>query len=373
MMDTTLNFAAADIINDNIIKGFIDKDLVDKETQKTIDNLIEKHGKKLFSLIIYKLTNLEIQPAKAKEVWDGIMSHRYHLNKMLRRDVGIYVAAIDYLINISNSLIKKPTIIEENYLQSIKKNVMIDSVTGLYNTSYYNKRIKEEFSEAARHNTPLSLLMINIDDFRKIDEYLGLDEAHIILKEVANVLKNTVRMTDIIIHAEAGEFIIILPRASKKDTLIVGEKIRKRIEDLNLKKKITISGGVATYPMDTSKDTITLLDIAKSALYQAKYEGKNRICSYTQERRKFKRIPITEELKISLNVISPAVLQQKIKNLKNISKSGVAFFVEDIPLNPADFVEGFIKKDSNTIKFVGQVIWVSKVGDHLSEVGIRFL
>ncbi|MDD5066527.1 MAG: diguanylate cyclase [bacterium] len=374
MTEPTIDFSAAETISENIINGFIDKDLVDRDTQKAVDLLIEKHGKKLFSLIIYKITNLEYQPAKAKELWDGIVSHRYHLNKLLRRDTGVYVAAMDYLINISNKYIKKPIIIEDSYLQSMRKNSLVDTSTGLYNISYYRKRIKEETAKAKRQNSPLSLLLIDIDDFRKITEYAGREEADEILDEIIKVIKVSIRSSDIFIRSEMGEFIIVLPSTPNRDTLLVGEKLREKIENLNLKKKVTISGGVATYiPDSNKKETMDILDIAKSALYQAKYEGKNRICNYETERRRYKRIPIKEDLKISINVVAPAVLQKKIKNLKDISKSGIALYVEDIQMNKLDSIEGFIRKDENLIKFNGQVVWSNQIAENVYEVGVKFL
>lgn len=373
MTESSIDFSAAENITENVINGFIDKDLVDRDTQKAVDGLIEKHGKRLFSLIVYKLTNLEYQPAKAKELWDGIVSHRFHLNKLLRRDMGVYVAAMDYLINISNKFIKKPVIIDESYLLSIKKNILVDSHTGLYNISYFRKRIKEETAKARRHNTPLSMLIVDIDDFRKINEYMGKEDAEGILNEIITNIKLSIRTGDIFIRSDQGEFIIILPHTPNKEALLVGEKLREKIESLQLKKKVTISGGVATFSPDAKKENIELLDTAKSALYQAKYEGKNRICNYEAERRKFKRIPIKEDLKISINVVSPALLQPKIKNLKDISKSGISLYVEDIQLNKMDSIEGFIQKDNNLIKFNGQVVWSSKMNDNTYEVGIRFL
>ena len=100
MTNKTLDFKKADELNHDIIEGFIDKSYVSKESQKKINVLIETYSKNIFPLIMYKLTGLKLSVSEAKELWEGIVDHRYHLKKILRRDAGIYVASLDYLINI---------------------------------------------------------------------------------------------------------------------------------------------------------------------------------------------------------------------------------------------------------------------------------
>ncbi len=373
MVGNTLDFEKANEIDNNIIDGFVDKSYVNKDTQKKIDYLIDKYSKNIFSMILYKLTGLKLPPTEAKDIWGSIVSHKHHLKKILRRDAGIYVSALDYLLNITTGLLKSPVITNEKYFNNLKKNILIDETTGLYNFNYSQKKINEEISEAKRYKSPLSILIIDIDDFRKINEYMGLDEANNILIDVANCLKSSIRSNDIAVRYEGGKFAIILSHTGKKNALIVGEKLRKKIENLKSAKQITISGGVSTFLIDTKKNATELFNIANSALYRAKYEGKNRICDYPQERRKFKRIPITDKLKIKIQVINPPLLQKKIKKIKNISKGGIAFYIENIQLKEADYVEGTILQGNSNIKFIGQVSWCSIIEDNLYEIGIKFL
>lgn len=372
MKKSTFDFNQADQLDNEIIEGFVDKSYVNKDIQKKIDYLIEKHSKNIFPLIIYKLTGLKLSAVEAKELWQGIITHRYHLKKVLRRDPGIYVSTLDYLSNISSLHLKSPVIVDEQYFNNLKKNILIDDITGLYNSNFYNKRIKEETAESKRYKSPVSILVIDIDDFRKINEYMGLDEGNTVLNDVSNILKANLRSSDIPIRYQGGKFIIILPHTKKRDALVVGEKLRKQIQTLKTKKNITISGGVATFMVDTKKDAIELFNIANSALYRAKYEGKNRICDYPQERRKFRRIPITDKLNIHIKVINPTILQKKIKKIKDISKGGIAFYIEDVHLNKTDYVEGTIYQSNNEIKFLGQVMWCSPIEENINEVGIKF-
>ncbi|MBU1078464.1 MAG: GGDEF domain-containing protein, partial [Spirochaetes bacterium] len=350
MAKTSLDFNKAEELDNNIIEGFIDKSFVNKETQKKIDHLIDKYSKNIFSLIIYKVTGLKLTPSESKEIWSGIIAHKYHLKKSLRRDPGIYVSAVDFLVNMSSRHIKSPVVIDEKYFNNLKMNILVDDITGLYNANFFNKRIKEEISESKRYKSPLSLLVVDIDDFSKINEYMGVDEGNNILKDVGNCIQTSVRSSDVAIRYEGGKYTVILPHTGKKDALIVGEKLRIMVSNLKSSKKITISGGVATFLVDTKKDAAELFNIANSALYRAKYEGKDRICDYPQEQRKFRRIPITEKLSIKIKIIKPALLQQKIKKIKNISKGGLAFYIEDIQLNKTDYIEGTITQTSSEIK-----------------------
>ncbi|MBN1897266.1 MAG: diguanylate cyclase [Spirochaetes bacterium] len=367
-----LDFNALDNYSYDIIPGFVDKDLVDNQTKKIVDDLIDRYRHQIFSLILYKLTHLKFQPAEAKKIWQGIISHMHRLNKFLRRNVGIHVATMDYLANIVSKHIKTPVIIDGNYLLDMAKKILIDDVTGLYNINFYEKKIKEEIAESVRNQNPLSLVVINLDSFQKIIENWGLDQANQILKETARVIEKSIRVSDVAIRYESGEFILLLPNTTKKDAFLVAEKIREKVS-VYTREKITVSGGVATFLIDTKKDALELYMIAKSALYRAKYEGKNKVCNYPHERREFKRIPVTGQSKVYMHFIRPAGLNKKLNTIKDISKGGISFLLNDVPLNKLDSVEGFVKKDHHQIKFYGQVAWSEKVDENIYGIGVKFL
>ncbi|MGE5586454.1 MAG: diguanylate cyclase [Bacillota bacterium] len=158
-----------------------------------------------------------------------------------------------------------------------------DSVTGLFNHRHFQERLTEELARCERYGRYLSLLMVDIDDFKQYNDVLGHPAGDAALKAVARLLTRSVRSTDIVARYGGEEFVVILLEAQKAHALRVAEKIRARIEaypfpheDQIPSGRVTVTVGVATYPADarTKKDLIYLADMA---CYRGKREGRNRV------------------------------------------------------------------------------------------------
>ncbi|MBN1897721.1 MAG: diguanylate cyclase [Spirochaetes bacterium] len=367
------NFALSDTLSYDIILGLVDKDLVDKETRKKVNTFIERYGQKIFSIVIYKLTNLQFQPDEAKRIWEGIIDNLHRLNKFLRRDVGVYVAAVDFLVNIKGKFIKDPVIIDEKYLEEMIKNVLIDDITSLYNATYFNKRMKEEIASAKRYNLPVSLLILSIDDFDKITEYMGMNESHAILKLCAQTIRKSIRSSDIPVRYNMGEFFILLPKTPKINASIVADKIRSQLDKISYNGKLNISMGMATYLTDTKKDTSELVHLARLTMHRASIEKTYEDDQSVQERRKFKRIMIDKKVNMAIVVTHPGDLNETIQRLKDISKGGIGLLLNSGTLKESDHLQGIVKKDNKELKFDGQVAWIEKEDNGLYSVGVKFL
>ena len=156
-----------------------------------------------------------------------------------------------------------------------------DMLTGIFNRRYLEERLNEEWERHKRHNRPLSLVIFDIDNFKKINDTFGHYIGDIVIKSVAETAKNILRDIDIFARYGGEEFCCILPDTNKTAALYVAERIRNVIENNNLKLnkhniKLTISAGVAQMnsSMNGSEDLIRLAD---NALYMAKRAGKNRV------------------------------------------------------------------------------------------------
>jgi len=175
-------------------------------------------------------------------------------------------------------------LVEVTRLHRIAERLAItDSVTGIHNHRHFQERLAEELARAERYGRFLSLLMIDIDDFKQYNDLLGHPAGDAVLKAVARLLTRSVRSTDIVARYGGEEFVVILLEAEKSQATRVAEKIRARIEAYPFANeeqlpngRVTVTVGVATYPDDakTKKDLIYLADMA---CYRAKREGKNRV------------------------------------------------------------------------------------------------
>ena len=171
------------------------------------------------------------------------------------------------------------------YNAKLYDEAITDGMTKLYLHRYFKIRLAEEVAAGERYKRELSLIMIDIDHFKKFNDTYGHQTGDKVLKNVANILKKSTRASDLVARYGGEEFVIILPETLKKGGEIVAENLRKRIEEAKIKDKdtilkVTVSFGVST--IDYQKD-MTIDDLIKEAdlaLYYSKENGRNRVTHY---------------------------------------------------------------------------------------------
>lgn len=170
---------------------------------------------------------------------------------------------------------------EQNYQQNLFKAANIDSLTQVYNKKFFSDILSKEFSFSKRNNQPLSLLMIDIDHFKKINDSFGHMAGDHVLKIIGAMLKTSLRMENIACRYGGEEFSIILRNVHSDLALQIAERLRKTIEAEKIAFQgntivVTVSIGVATLDgnnFDTMED---LIQCADRSLYEAKETGRNR-------------------------------------------------------------------------------------------------
>ncbi|MDD3627198.1 MAG: sensor domain-containing diguanylate cyclase [bacterium] len=174
------------------------------------------------------------------------------------------------------------TIIENINLYNTMSNLAkTDGLTGLPNHRIFQERLEEGIKRALRNNKPLSLMLMDIDFFKKFNDNYGHSTGDAVLRAVSQVIREDIREVDFPARYGGEEFVIILEETNKKKAFDVGERIRHHIEKSdfflnNQHLKITISAGIAEFPTDTA-DKKELIELADSALYKAKKNGRNRL------------------------------------------------------------------------------------------------
>lgn len=165
---------------------------------------------------------------------------------------------------------------EKNTLQEI---AVKDHLTSLFNHNFFYSRLEEEFDRAVRYDMPLSVIMIDIDDFKEINDRHGHIAGDTVLRDLSAMVKKGVRKTDIVARYGGDEFAVILPHTGLNGALEEGERLREIIESHAyaglIKENITISVGVSSYPQKTAMNAGELVNSADVALYKAKWSGKN--------------------------------------------------------------------------------------------------
>jgi len=182
-------------------------------------------------------------------------------------------ADLELLMAIANQLAVS---IENAKLHEL---AITDGLTGLFIHRYFQIKLDDEMKAARRYDTPLSLIIFDIDHFKKFNDTFGHQQGDRVLKETARLVKESVRGTDLACRYGGEEFALILPHTTAEQAMIFAERLRKRIAANEMrceetKMQVTISIGIAEFPRMAS-DKTSLIKKADQALYSCKNKGRN--------------------------------------------------------------------------------------------------
>ncbi len=176
----------------------------------------------------------------------------------------------------------------ENYdfteIERLRRLSITDELTGLLNRRYFFNRLSQEISKSKRNKRPFSLLILDVDHFKEINDTYGHLEGDEVLRVVAKVLLKSVREMDVVTRYAGDEFIAILPESDSEDAYPVAQRILEETKQLSfLDPKgggtftVGVSVGISTFP-DDGETATELIETADHGLYSAKKAGRNRVC-----------------------------------------------------------------------------------------------
>ena len=162
----------------------------------------------------------------------------------------------------------------------VEEAAFIDGLTGLHNHRYFQKRFDQDLSRTERYEKPLALILLDIDNFKEINDSYGHLQGDRVLKDIAKIMMWERRGSDLFARYGGEEFAAILPETDVKGALLFAERLREAVEEHlfpteGLPLKVTISLGVASFP--ERREKVDIIKAADDALYLSKKEGKNRV------------------------------------------------------------------------------------------------
>jgi len=241
------------------------------------DELSQYHDDPLLN--IFHTSEFVVVPLKAQDVVNGLIiaDNIYTKKPITEEDLKIFAM----LANEAGLAIENSQLYEIVVQKSNK-----DSLTSLWNHGYFQDALAIEVKKARNKKIPLSLLMIDIDNFKKLNDTYGHRNGDRVIRELASILKNSSRDIDYVCRYGGEEFSIILTQTDKEQASSIAERIRENVMSHPMKEfkpnedlTITISTGVATFPGDTDSPE-DLIEKADQMMYVAKMSGKNQTCIY---------------------------------------------------------------------------------------------
>jgi diguanylate cyclase (GGDEF)-like protein len=354
-----------------IFENLYEHKLTRKWLLHRIKMIQEKNEDVIFSELLKTFTSLDIKPKKAKKTWLDILKHRDKMADCFGREVSLRVAMLDYFINI-NKKMHNPKIIEIKIFEQMEKSIIIDPLTKLYNKQFFNDMLFRELQRARRYNLELSIMFIDIDDFKDCNETKGHLFGDMILQEVSKGIRAALRDSDFPCRFGGDEFVVILPETSTQQANIAAERIRENVNNEFLSvhddKFVSISIGIASFGIDGHMPD-EIIKNADEALYQAKREGKNRINLHFHD---YANVP-----RMSSNWIKSMSISEpngvKREKAKYIDCSGVFFEHKHIlPVSSILQMEINPPNSKNVIPATAEVVKVKNISEGLYDIGICF-
>jgi diguanylate cyclase (GGDEF)-like protein len=219
-------------------------------------------------------------------------------NDAAAEERGFDLGAVDFITKPINPRIVKARLKTHLTLKAqsdlLRSWAYMDGLTGVHNRRFFDERLSSEYGRAVRNHTALSILMLDVDFFKRYNDKYGHQAGDDCLRLVASTLKNCLtRASDHIARYGGEEFVCLLPETNHVGALQIAEQIRHRImsqqiphEDSSVAPFITVSIGVGSKPELVHGNAISLLSLADTQLYQAKAEGRHRSCGAQLEDKK---------------------------------------------------------------------------------------
>ena len=246
------------------------------DDKEKISQYEKKYKNRLYYHILLSLTHKSFNEKESKNLFEAILKHKKSLDEILNRDVGISVATLDYLQNIKK-LFHYPTIVEESTSDFLTDSTTKDGLTNLYVRDVLDIFLRKEIDNAKRQNSYVSFMLIDIDDFKKVNDTYVHQKGDEVLEKIGEILNNSSRKMDFAARYGGEELCLVLPNTKSDKAYEIATRIREKIKSFIFDDFfVTVSIGISQSD-ENINDEIKLIRKADKALYKAKENGKDQV------------------------------------------------------------------------------------------------
>jgi diguanylate cyclase (GGDEF)-like protein len=252
------------------------------EHEERIERARRARGARFYSDVLFTLSHQYFPYEQAEGIWEAVLQHKAELLAALGRNVGIVVAALDYLSNVLKGL-PQTRLIAEPKLEAIAEIAVTDGLTALFDRTTFEHQLRYEIERHRRYGNEVTLLIADIDDFKAVNDAHGHPQGDAVLSRIGELIRDEIRDVDLAFRYGGEEFALILPETPPMDAATFAERLRHRVQNEFDGLGVTISLGLAHCPTH-GREARHLIREADAALYQAKATGKNRVVLAGQRR-----------------------------------------------------------------------------------------
>ena len=352
-------------------------DVLDRSTDEDqliqdLQQIIAEDGDRAYPIILHVLAHLELESNEAAVCWDEILDHYQALKGLLARPLSLRTAICDYFCSIYKAL-RNPKVVEIHVFEKTLHASRYDGLTGLLNRPALDEALEREINRARRHDQDLSVLFLDLDRFKKVNDTYGHLAGDVALQKVSQTILKTIRAEDIAGRYGGEEMVVISPETRKTDAMRVGQRIRHKIAQTPIQFNgatfnLTISGGLAAYPVD-AQSAKALLSSADQAVQKAKMAGRDTISLYSKDQRRYTRVAYDREIKVKKCGVDES--QTLLARGRNLSEGGI-LFRNPHPFDIGTLLQFHIPRESQTpLRTIGSVVHVTSSGPHQYEIGSK--
>lgn len=336
-----------------------------------VNTLHGERGAEVLAALFRLLAGIDIPPRQCARHWEAFQKHRQKISGGLGRNLDLTASLCDYL-RLSTNLLDHPRLVEIEHYQEMLEGTINDKLTGLFNRRYFDEVFSQQVALAERYHNDFTILFLDIDDFKEINDLHGHLAGDQALAAIAEVITREKRTSDVAARFGGEEFVVLMPHTDNISGFVFAERLRREIAALDIPFdgktiRVTVSGGLASYPLNTEKPR-QLLQLADSAVYLAKGAGKNAIAHYKEEKRRYLRVKIQQPVLVKeLDFHDTATFTG---TSKDICIGGILFENNaPLPLGALITVQVTVNEETPLL-LIGTVVRVETFGEDRYDIGM---
>lgn len=258
--------------------AFVAREAGDKPMNATLEALHNRmrrgRGEALYADMIRALVPVEaLNDNEASLMWRKIVAHRERMRDDLNRPVAITVAALDWLL--AHGRLVNPVMAEHTSVQALLRHSTLDPLTGVLNRGAFQMLLDRELEHGRRYGQPVSLLLIDLDYFKELNDSKGHAAGDAVLRRVGELLRDEMRRVDWCARYGGDEFAVIAAHTDERHGVRLSQRIASRVRR-ELASSVTLSIGVAA-ESGQGQSAAELIAAADAALYASKRDGRDRV------------------------------------------------------------------------------------------------